>query len=209
MAEQQLTLDGEVAGESEVKKAKKTVSGFDYYDAISALQKYIRRGMVEKAMFWAYELARTNPYHLWRRLQVIVVEDVGNAEAIIAIDTLHRMAKVLGMESRDGIRCAVCAAKILAESKKDRRADEFIELMEKIELNKDQSELKAKYDELSYMDDFVFDGHTVTGKKMGRSFDTEEGMRFWYEVSSETVNKTEEYEKWRREFKRLMLGRRL
>lgn len=47
--------------------------------------------------------------------------------------------------------------------------------------------------------DEAFDMHTVQGRRMGRE------LLYWYEVSSETVNKTEQYEKWRSWFKPLMV----
>ena len=41
--------------------------------------------------------------------------------------------------------------------------------------------------------------HTLRGRKMGR------GNLFWYEVSSETINRTTQYEEWHKWFKPLMV----
>jgi len=173
----------------------------------SCLQKTIRRGMTEAAMYWALRLAEANSWSCWKRLSVIADEDVGQPLEIVAVDTLYRKFMATRKQSRDGKlswdakRCVVCAAKILAEACKDRRADEFLELMDAIEKDSDKmpnllKSVKAMFD---VVPDEALDVHTVQGRKLGR------GERFWYEVSSETENKTTVYEKWRKWFKPLML----
>jgi len=52
---------------------------------------------------------------------------------------------------------------------------------------------------LTKIENYVLDMHTYEGKRRGR------GNLFWYEVSSETVNKKAEYEAWHSWFKPLML----
>ena len=56
----------------------------------SALQKSIRQGYVEKAMYFALKLAEMNLYSCWRRLSVIADEDVGQPEEIMAVDVLYK-----------------------------------------------------------------------------------------------------------------------
>lgn len=49
-------------------------------DLVSVLQKEIRRSNVDNAVLAAYEVYTTSPdvsEHLWRRLRIIAVEDVG------------------------------------------------------------------------------------------------------------------------------------
>jgi replication-associated recombination protein RarA len=52
-------------------------------EVASAVQKCIRRGLEEDALYWGYEMmASPNPSHrthLWNRLKVIASEDVGPA----------------------------------------------------------------------------------------------------------------------------------
>lgn len=171
----------------------------------SVLQKAVRRGMTEKAMYSAYKLASLNSWSCWKRLNVIADEDVGQAEAIVAVDVLYR--KFMGFKkvakkgdlSWDMKRCVVCAAKILVEAPKDRRADEFLEMIETIEKYGDDEELKKKRTELEAIPDEALDMHTLRGRRMGR------GNLFWYEISSETVGKTPEYEAWHKWFKPLMV----
>lgn len=172
----------------------------------SALQKAVRRGMTEKAMYSAYRLTSLNSWSCWKRLSVIADEDVGQPDAIAAVDALYRKFMALKRESKKGElswdmkRCVVCAAKILAEAPKDRRADEFLELLDAIEKRADKDkDLAEKLETLSKIEDYVLDMHTIQGRKMGR------GNLFWYEVSSETVGKTPEYEEWHKWFKPLMV----
>lgn len=170
----------------------------------SALQKCIRQGLVEKACWNALRLAEIDPEYAWRRLRVIVIEDVGLPEAINVVSTLYREAKYFGLSSRDGLRCIIKAAEILARSPKNRFADEFLELAKDVydqwkEGKIQDEELDRIFAEWSEVPDETFDCHTYQGKQMGR------GLEYWYTKSSETVNKVEYYEKWREWFKKLMM----
>jgi MgsA AAA+ ATPase C terminal len=69
-----------------------TVGGYDLYEVLSALQKSIRRGMEEDALFWGTELYLSDyADHAWNRLLVISSEDVGLAapQASISVKNLH------------------------------------------------------------------------------------------------------------------------
>jgi len=71
-----------------------TVGGYDYYEVVSALQKSIRRGLEEDALFWATELYMSDyAPHAWGRLLVIASEDVGPAQnsAVLVVKALHGM----------------------------------------------------------------------------------------------------------------------
>lgn len=167
----------------------------------SVLQKAVRRGMVEKAMYSAYRLSnKKTGWILWKRLTIISAEDVLEPNVITAVDVLRREAKEFGYESLEGKMFAVAAAILLAESKKDRRADEFLELMEAVDKHSDRiPELAEIKKELESIPDEALDMHTTKGRKMGR------GERYWYEVSSETENKTDNYAKWKEWWKPIML----
>jgi len=53
-----------------------TAGGYDYYEVASALQKSIRRGLEDDALFWATELYISDyAAHAWKRLLVIASED--------------------------------------------------------------------------------------------------------------------------------------
>ena len=171
----------------------------------SILQKSIRRGFSEKAMFSAYKLAYLNWWSCWKRLSVIADEDVGQPEVITVVDVLYRKFIALKKYAKEGKlswdmkRCVVCAAKILAEAPKDRRADEFLELMWIMEKQTSNKKIDKIRNELETVPDEALDMHTLKGRKMGR------GDLHWYETSSETTNKTPEYEKWHKWFKPLMM----
>lgn len=61
------------------KPSLKTTSGYEFSEVASALQKSIRRGLEEEAMYWAIELELKYSWYLWRRLQIISMEDIGIA----------------------------------------------------------------------------------------------------------------------------------
>jgi hypothetical protein len=105
-----------------------------------------------------------------------------------------------GELSWDMKRCVVCASKILAESWKDRRADEFLELMDAIEKHGDKfPELQRVMENFSTVPDEAYDCHTLQGRRMGR------GDVYWLEVSSQTELRTVDYEIWREWFEPVMV----
>ncbi len=57
-----------------------TGQGYPFDEVASAIQKSIRRGLEVDAMYWAAEMETRYPDYLWKRLQVISVEDIGIAD---------------------------------------------------------------------------------------------------------------------------------
>jgi replication-associated recombination protein RarA len=171
----------------------------------SALQKAIRRGMVEKAMsFSLLLLEKGGSWITWKRLSTIADEDVGQPEVIVAVDCLYR--KFHAMKPKDGKvswdmkRCVVLAARILAEAEKDRRADEFLEIWTAMEKHKDIQALQNLRELWTAIPDEAYDVHTLQGRRMGRR------EEYWYAVSSKCENMTEAYAKWRSWWEGLMLA---
>ncbi len=148
------------------------------YDLLSAMHKFVRRQMPIEAMLAGRELCGMAPSMFWAEAKVIAVEDVAQPLEICAVDALARQYLELGRDNQrsKGRLWAMDAMKILAEAKKDRRADEL--LHQSLPLP-DQ------------LPDFVYDKHTAQGRKLGR------GEEHFEEIGSYTVNKSEEYEKWR------------
>jgi hypothetical protein len=199
----QMDLMGNVEGEWQEPVDKKADKGEEYV-LKSALQKAVRRGKTEKAMYYAWKLAKVaGGWTVWQRLLVIAVEDVGQPTEIVAVDTLYRQYLSLKRQTAealtwDMLRTIVCAAKILAEAKKDRRADAFLELVTNAE--QDKPNAKKWIEELAKYDDEVFDVHTLEGKRRGR------GDKYWIEESSNVTNSTEEYKDFEKRWKEVMLA---
>lgn len=81
-----------------------TVLGYDLYEVMSAMQKTIRRGLEEEALYWGTELYLSEyADHAWNRLLVISSEDVGLASLVglyvKLLNDLYRRNKKSG-ESR-------------------------------------------------------------------------------------------------------------
>lgn len=82
-----MTLPGlEQYAKEEGMKVAKAESGVHLFSAMSALQKCIRRGLEEEALYWASEMDRAKFAHqVWSRLRVIASEDIGLADNQMAI----------------------------------------------------------------------------------------------------------------------------
>ena len=173
----------------------------------SALQKAVRRCEVEKAMYAALQLLeKAGWYVTWRRLRIIAVEDCGMPETIMAVETLYRLfleykgKKDKAELSWDAKRCVICAAKIMAESSKDRRSDEFLELLDTVQkYGDDIPDLKLILENWMPSDE-AYDMHTIEGRKRGR------GLEHWYKEASKCEKMTEEYKQWREWWEPLMLS---
>jgi replication-associated recombination protein RarA len=62
-----------------------TPGGYPVDEVSSAMQKSIRRGLEEDALYWAGEFFGTRPHGLWKRLRVIASEDVGIAATSVVM----------------------------------------------------------------------------------------------------------------------------
>lgn len=87
-----------------MKYELKTVNGYDFFECSSAMQKCIRRGLEDDALFWAVELYESNYVeYVWKRLKIISSEDVGLARPGISTDvqSLYEMHKELSKKKDD------------------------------------------------------------------------------------------------------------
>lgn len=167
-----------------------TEHGFAADEVISALQKSIRRGMVENALLLGWEMFVTSPEMekmLWSRLCVISVEDVGlgNAQAPILVDTLYRMHSRYDRPLGDRFLFAAHAIRVMASSEKDRTSDDMVNWASKsINLG----------ERLPEIPDVALDMHTRRGAEMGRDYRwfMEEASR----VIPEIANKDQTYRTW-------------
>lgn len=152
----------------EERKQILTCHGYDFFEVASALQKAIRRGIEDDAMFWAVELYESNyQNYVWKRLIIMCSEDVGLGEpsCIVQVMALKqsydylRTMKDYGAMKLPFTQAVIC----LVRSRKSRYCDHAITVYwKKVETEHRQFK------------DYVFDMHTRRGKAMGRD------LRYFY-----------------------------
>lgn len=160
----------------------RTKGGHPLDEVTSALQKCIRRGLEEEAMFWALEMAESGyGQYLWRRLMVIAAEDVGVADpqALILTTSAWVATKeaTKSFSKPPGMRTEFLGPTILylCRSVKCREGDDFAWLV---------MERRARGWKIE-VPDFAVDDHTDRGRKMGR------GREFWFSDASKLANAVE------------------
>jgi len=108
-----------------------TAHGYSVDEVSSALQKSIRRGYEESALYWGYEMMmspnKTHHSQLWNRLKVIASEDIGPADPAmpILVDVLWRNWK----EKKKECIFTVNAIIALVRSPKSRIMDNAFNLL--------------------------------------------------------------------------------
>ncbi|OUP09525.1 hypothetical protein [Collinsella sp. An2] len=140
-----------------------TKHGIAVDEAVSALQKCIRRSKEEDAVRFAYELYITSPVLLekvWSRLVSISVEDIGfgNLNAAVYINNLNQMRKGYPYDDVDQPMFFVHAIRILCASEKDRSTDFLKNIVIKT----------AAMGQVPEVPDIALDKHTRRGREMGR-----------------------------------------
>jgi replication-associated recombination protein RarA len=167
-----------------------TEHGFAADEVISALQKSIRRGLVDNALLLAWEMYVTSPEMeemLWSRLGVISVEDVGagNLNAPVLVNTLFEMHKRYPRPGHDRFLFPAHAIRVMASGPKDRTTDDMVNWA------KHSIGLGERLPEIP---DFALDMHTRRGAEMGRDY------RWFMDVASEVrpeiADKDRTYRNW-------------
>ncbi len=154
-----------------------TENGFAADEVISALQKSIRRGLMENAILLAWEMFLTSPEmeeKLWSRLTVIAVEDIGlgDPQAPILIETLYQQHTRYPRPLGDRFLFAAHAIRVLATSPKERVSDDLVNWA------KHATALGEARPEII---DVARDMHTASGQAMGRDY------RFFMEEASKVA----------------------
>jgi replication-associated recombination protein RarA len=155
-----------------------TKGGFNFFHVSSAFQKCVRRGMEHEALYFGTELYISGfEEYAWFRMLVMASEDVGLAETTVVPQLrslyetyVHFKAK---KNSHGPERLPFThAILILVRCKKSRLVDNKL------------CYYFFKRDEIAPPDfpDFVFDMHTIEGKKKGR------GNAHFYEESAKIEN---------------------
>ena len=143
-----------------------TKNGYDFFECSSAMQKCIRRGLEDDALFWAVELFESNfVEYVWKRLRIISSEDVGLAcpgisGEIAALYQLHVLqAKHKEDKNRPQRLFLVHAICLLCRAKKSRLVDWALIYH------------WGCHDKLLRpVPDFAFDKHNERGRKMKRGW---------------------------------------
>lgn len=140
-----------------------TQKGHSLFEVASALQKSIRRGLEDEAMYWAVELFESGyDSFCWKRLRIISSEDVGLANPFISqqIYSLWMMyqeqKKVKDEKNRPERLFLTHAIFLLARSKKSRIIDHAL-LHYWAEHETDDRKIPG----------FAYDKHTREGKRLG------------------------------------------
>lgn len=150
-----------------------TKNGYSFYDMTSMLQKAIRRGDYQRAGFAANELIPRYRKYLWKRLLVISAED---CYGIITKEIIGLKLADDSNEGKDNIFFAK-AIVLLCQAKKNRDAcyfacnymtDDNLIDPSTIEV---PTELEKCRLEKDIIPDYVFDVHTLRGKRMGKTIE--------------------------------------
>jgi replication-associated recombination protein RarA len=146
-----------------------TRKNYDFYECASALQKSVRRGIEKDALFFGMELYGSGySKYLWKRIFIMVSEDVGlaNPDLPQRIQALYANWQIIAEKNvNDGTLPIIHAIVELCRSKKSRMLD--------------HAKVWALFtDYRPEVPDYALDTHTRRGKRMGRNLD------FFKEVGS-------------------------
>lgn len=144
----------------------KTKKGYDFFECSSAMQKCIRRGLEEQAMYWAVELYDSGfGEYIWKRLRIISSEDVGLAEPLMPANiwALYRsyqeQAKKKDDKNEPQRLFLTHAVLLLCRCRKSRMIDWTLLYYW----------LTHPFKRLE-IPDFALDKHNERGRKLGRSW---------------------------------------
>ena len=152
--------------------------GIPVDDLVAVLQKEIRRSRIDNAVLAAYEMLSTSAdvaEHLWRRLKLIAVEDVGMGEPLapLLLNCLHENFRAT---PGGDTMMAVHAVRLLATARKDRTSSEHADL---VAAKVERGELVVS------VPDYALCVHTRAGQAMGR------GLTQWWEDGALVSNELE------------------
>lgn len=126
----------------------------------SALNKEIRRGNEEEAMYWAMQFVKAKLVgYLWRRLSVIALEDCAD-ETIPFVHACMELSSVSvkGVTNEINTNALARCILMMCRCPKSREACDFDWLVQK-KMEKKKLEIP----------DYALDSHTARGRKMGRT----------------------------------------
>ena len=145
----------------------KTEKGYDFFEVASTIQKSIRRGEEDTAMWFGVEMFVSGyDEYLWKRLRIIASEDVGLAEPNMPanIQALYQMyleqKKKKDEKHRPERLFLTHAILLLCRAKKSRLVDwTLIQYWE------------THDEELRDIPDYAYDKHNQKGRSLGRGWE--------------------------------------
>lgn len=159
-----------------------TKNGYNYYPAISAFQKSIRRCDEKETVFWGIELYDSGFIpHLWNRILIIAHEDIGLAEPNFTVKVLSfkRAHDYLEKSRPTKVSKKLVFLQLLIELARAKKS-RYVDLS--------YSVYWAKHDEIAkthIIPDYAFDMHTQKGKSLKR------GLDHFYEESAKINNRAD------------------
>lgn len=154
-----------------------TNQGHDFYEVASGMQKAIRRGDALYAGYFALELFPRYYKYVWKRLLTVSAEDLAGVitQEIVALYDAFMIVNEGKKSDKLGGRIFISKAVLLmCEVKTNRDADllqNYIHdkkaLLTDEKIAEYMSEIEAF--ELDKMPEYVFDVHTLKGKRMGKT----------------------------------------
>ncbi len=137
--------------------------GYKLGTAASALQKEIRRGDVEAAVYWALLLYDKAQHYAWKRVMVTTAEDVGMADPE-AVDRVNGLAQAWTLCRANAYWVSpqqlVMAVVVLCQAKKSTLINDLMEWT--------QERIK-RGEKLPVLDEYL-DPHTDEGKAQGKGW---------------------------------------
>lgn len=149
----------------------RTIGGYDFFEASSAMQKAIRRADVRVAGFFALELWSSGYRdYVWRRLFTISAEDCFGiiTKEVEALWQGHELVNKKSIEPKGRIFVSK-AVILLCECKKSRDADHLQNFI----YDKNDLDVEAWIEDVRChpipIPAYTYDIHTKAGKKRGRT----------------------------------------
>jgi len=154
-----------------------TQNGRILFEVASAIQKEIRRGNEEQALYWALELLPRYEKYLWKRLIIIANEDIGIANCRAVEFVTNQCAawfrlREMGAQT-ESILILANAILAMCRSPKCRLADHLLCVC-----------ITHWQDEERDIPDYALDKHTLRGKQLGR------GMQFFLDNEDDLLKDT-------------------
>ena len=142
----------------------KTINNLDFYEVSSTFQKAIRRGEEQLAIQCAAELKKSNfAGYVWKRLRIIVSEDIGLAEPYLPLtinalhDTYNDLKKSNDKHEPENLQL-IHAVILCCRAKKSRLIDWATVYV-------------FRTNEKITIPDYAYDMHTRKGRKLGRGIE--------------------------------------